>query len=624
MTSNLTDECRVDERTHTELGEALGDSGLDAFAKADMVADALDLTEAEAGVGRPRSSPRRPVETAAAVLLLAFGAYMIVSERGGPPQMDASDATVAAERDANLALLETAGARIVLAKLPKGTFVAIVAGKEIHHDEKLNLLLKRVDAEHPRARHRFVFRAGAQRQPTYRSPDKRVPHIGAAFMNALHLTFAQRAAGDEYTVTSSRGDQTLLLPDRSKQLPLYIGANDSLGTLRIEVTYDTGSSAPLILPPGLGFPRFEIPPGTARVEALDGQATVYQRYLIAVSMPELDVWYEPVEALGTFQGWENEKRAIDLAGHTWPYLHPGPMAAAAKSKRPLLLLTRPAWLQCSPANPFVRVKRASGLLEGYELAWREPEPREIWVGGRGVAPVEVSLQVLHPDGAAGATLALGAAIRAEHVEKFLKKAIQGRPRVDVEGSPAEWRRREGDALRLLRDLIAAQAHLGASGKVDTDRDGVGEFGGFVELTGRGRGRMQKSLRSPLLEPDKKLVYTQDGHLTRAGYHFAIYLPGRGGRPVRERADGFRATDVSADLAETHWCVYAWPDEYHRTGRRTFFTNQSGDIWAVDAAAYSGRAGAPEPDAAFATGGSITGGVSPALASADGNRWKKLD
>ena len=52
---------------------------------------------------------------------------------------------------------------------------------------------------------------------------------------------------------------------------------------------------------------------------------------------------------------------------------------------------------------------------------------------------------------------------------------------------------ETAAIATLRNIISAQAQFQQSGKADTDNDGTGEYGGFVELSGQAAGRMAASI-----------------------------------------------------------------------------------------------------------------------------------
>ncbi len=71
-------------------------------------------------------------------------------------------------------------------------------------------------------------------------------------------------------------------------------------------------------------------------------------------------------------------------------------------------------------------------------------------------------------------------------------------------------------------------------------------------------------------------------------------------------------------------MYAWPLAYGKTGKRTFFTNQGGDVLATDAPAYSGSGAGPAFDAAFKERGRITAATAIGVVGSDGNEWKQVN
>jgi prepilin-type N-terminal cleavage/methylation domain-containing protein len=184
---------------------------------------------------------------------------------------------------------------------------------------------------------------------------------------------------------------------------------------------------------------------------------------------------------------------------------------------------------------------------------------------------------------------------------------------------------ETAAIATLRNIISAQAQFQQGAKADTDNDGTGEYGGFVELSGGGAGRMAAILNPPVLSGAFR-VLNAAGEVSRSGYFFHVYLPGAAGVGVAEPQVGFTAAALNADLSETTWCAYAWPVNYGQSGNRTFFTNQGGDVIATEAAAYSGTGAGPASDAAFkpADAGRITGAVAIGVAGVDTYVWKQVN
>ncbi len=178
---------------------------------------------------------------------------------------------------------------------------------------------------------------------------------------------------------------------------------------------------------------------------------------------------------------------------------------------------------------------------------------------------------------------------------------------------------EAAAIATLRNVVSAQAQFQATGIADANQNGVGEYGTFGELSGAAKVRGNALLNPPVLSTAFRHV--KNGIVTRGGYHFHIFLVDGNGAPVGEEAG---LDKVDAKGAELVWCCYAWPIEYGKTGKRTFFVNQMGDVLTVHHARYTGAKG-PAGNAAFAkTGkGRIDGDTALAGTSNDGLAWKFL-
>ena len=185
---------------------------------------------------------------------------------------------------------------------------------------------------------------------------------------------------------------------------------------------------------------------------------------------------------------------------------------------------------------------------------------------------------------------------------------------------------ETSAIATLRNIISAQAQFQQGAKADSDNDGTGEYGGFVELSGGGAGRMAAVLSPPVLSGAFR-VLNAAGMVSRSGYFFHVWLPGAAGVGVGEPQAGFAAgSGINSDLCETTWCCYAHPVNFGQSGNRTFFTNQGGDVVTTESSTYSGAVG-PACDAAFqaaSAAGTITGAVAIGVAGRDGNTWKQVN
>lgn len=182
---------------------------------------------------------------------------------------------------------------------------------------------------------------------------------------------------------------------------------------------------------------------------------------------------------------------------------------------------------------------------------------------------------------------------------------------------------ETAAIATLRNIVSAQAQFQQSCKADTDNDGAGEYGGFAELSGAVAGRMSRPLIPPVLSSAFR-VLTGHGEARRSGYLFRIYLPDDRGRGLPEGPNGFaRSQGIEPDLAETTWCVYAWPATPGGRERPTFFTNQGGDVFKAVDDRYVGEGRGPEADAAFAEAG-ILSRAAHGDRGRDGNEWTQVN
>jgi hypothetical protein len=146
---------------------------------------------------------------------------------------------------------------------------------------------------------------------------------------------------------------------------------------------------------------------------------------------------------------------------------------------------------------------------------------------------------------------------------------------------------ESQAISALKNMSSAQAQLQASGHVDTNRNGAGEFGDFHE--------MREVLSAAFTRGTPTRVEVQ-------GYIYELYLPD------------------SPEHREVAWSIYAWPADYGRTGRRAFFLDQHGCILSTGNTLkrYSGTTALPEATAAFTP--DSTRARAANTFGADGQRW----
>jgi hypothetical protein len=216
------------------------------------------------------------------------------------------------------------------------------------------------------------------------------------------------------------------------------------------------------------------------------------------------------------------------------------------------------------------------------------------------------------------------------------------------------------AIATLRTLGSAQEQCRRAARIDVDRDQVGEYGTFGELSGAVGVRLDPAgeTRGPAIEPTLlPLTFTlidSDGVVSRGGYLFRVFLPARANGAAREgatreglveerdnrlRRDGPNRWPgpvpesgspmvgrIDTDLAESRWCAYAWPVTV-KSGTEAFFVDPSGSVWetANGDGRYAGSSGSPAWDAAMpATGRAGSGWSSGGLEfrGRDGNLWRR--
>ncbi|MBL8733825.1 MAG: prepilin-type N-terminal cleavage/methylation domain-containing protein [Planctomycetes bacterium] len=183
---------------------------------------------------------------------------------------------------------------------------------------------------------------------------------------------------------------------------------------------------------------------------------------------------------------------------------------------------------------------------------------------------------------------------------------------------------ESAAIATLKNISSGQSQCQASGVIDTNSNGAGEYGFFGELSGR------VAIRGGTATITPPVLSTAFGNIaasrvTRSGYLFQMFLPDNTGAGVAEDATGgYTGSSIDASMSETLWACYAWPATRGTSGNRTFFVNQSGDILATAGAttAYSGTTTAPTFNAAYAATASafMTSAVAANTAAQDGNTW----
>jgi len=184
---------------------------------------------------------------------------------------------------------------------------------------------------------------------------------------------------------------------------------------------------------------------------------------------------------------------------------------------------------------------------------------------------------------------------------------------------------ESAAIATLKNISSGQSQCQASGVIDVNGNGQGEYGYFGELSGRTTIRGSTlSISPPVLSAAFGNVAAS--RVTRSGYVFQMFLPDSNAAGIAEDATGgYTGAAVDAGQAEVLWCCYAWPSVRGNSGNRTFFINQSGDVLSTNGAAtpYSNASSTvPTFNAAYAASGSafMSVGVAANTVAQDGNTW----
>jgi prepilin-type N-terminal cleavage/methylation domain-containing protein len=203
---------------------------------------------------------------------------------------------------------------------------------------------------------------------------------------------------------------------------------------------------------------------------------------------------------------------------------------------------------------------------------------------------------------------------------------------------------ESAAIATLKNISSSQAQCQASGAIDVNLNGAGEYGYFAELSGsigiRGSTGAPGTIRitPPVLSGAFGQVsavtlsggtITAAGAVLRSGYYFAMFLPSATSDFVPEATTGGgSATNNPAPSGcEVLWCCYAWPASRGNSGKRIFFVNQAGDVLSAAnlaaTAQFTGTTRGPAGGAAFV---GATMATSPACnmtasgATGSGERW----
>jgi hypothetical protein len=195
---------------------------------------------------------------------------------------------------------------------------------------------------------------------------------------------------------------------------------------------------------------------------------------------------------------------------------------------------------------------------------------------------------------------------------------------------------EQAAVTMLERVIAAQRYVRNHHLIDSNNDGIGEFGFFQELTGMRNTRVDTDGDSisddesnvAVIPPALAGSVFIDGHgrVLRSGYLFQMFLPDRVDDFQAERHTGVPYPPVSALLSVNNWACLAWPVTCGESGQRVFFVNQTGLILECDndVSRYTGSRTVPSPRSALKAGGLyMTSSLAINSTGQDGNVWRAL-
>ena len=200
---------------------------------------------------------------------------------------------------------------------------------------------------------------------------------------------------------------------------------------------------------------------------------------------------------------------------------------------------------------------------------------------------------------------------------------------------------ESAAVATMKNITSSQAQVQASGAIDVNGNGAGEYGYFGELAGTKGIRLTTGAQSTTAKVSPAVLsgafgktssvtfaggtITTGGAVLRSGYYFAMFLPTATSGFVPEATTGgaSAANNPNPSQAEVLWCCYCWPASRGNSGKRAFFVNQSGDVLAaanvVAGTLYTGTTRGPNPNAAF-TGLTMASTVASNTTGRDAQRW----
>jgi len=149
---------------------------------------------------------------------------------------------------------------------------------------------------------------------------------------------------------------------------------------------------------------------------------------------------------------------------------------------------------------------------------------------------------------------------------------------------------EGSAIGSLRTLSTSQAQCQANAAIDQDCDGTGEYGVFNELCGAANvrsgdldqvnGTIAGSRRAPVSPGyiSRAFFTTGNTYAQKSGYRYRMILPGNAAT-ITDTAGtaGVNGSQSNANVQESNWIAYAWPNSWRTSGIRCFVVDQAAEV-----------------------------------------------
>jgi len=296
-----------------EVRDALRQRAPDDDTRAAWARAALERAPA-----RRRIRPLWPAVAAAAILAVWLWPREKAPQKDIPPPDAAADeaarrlnsTSVDEQRAANLKFLEEARKRDTLKNAKERHWVVVVGGDSLRVAKEPAVAW--ADELYPEAKHRFLLPVGRGKHV---SGDVIVDRAPVAPATAGSWFF-------QNTGIEAEGELELEVNGRT-----------------VAVRVDKESSAPLVLPAGVAFPKFEIP-GRMILEDMDRNWRSFRRYYVRVRCdePKLDKWTEVIGAESAEPYAPGHWVAVRLGGHVFHALRRDPKEQAAMEDKPLLVL----------------------------------------------------------------------------------------------------------------------------------------------------------------------------------------------------------------------------------------------------------------------------------------------